>query len=406
MSKSQEVDKILESVERSAQAPAVFHDREHNASIKFHIQKNMSQEMIDWIKDCIVKNGGEVISQVPLKGYVLIDPASAKGQRLAAKWVTGDKPGRHVVGYTWVPASVANGSLLPIQDFEKITPIFIRDDAPVAFHVSTAFEPPVLQDLRVKIATYGGKVLEQHPKSGVIVADINKPAYRRLVKKYEHSDDVWIESPEWLQTCIANQKYEHVLPVRKNVGGRKPGSTRTEYTAEDDAFLVAYIGKRIPYPTMAGRTGNELFKQLCERTDLYPWASRHSWNSWRNRYKTNRARFDSEIAEWVETHPQPLNGKGQYVINHSRKEPMPGSGADDEEDEDGDDDIIVEADASPSMISNRPKRKGVGRRPYNSDSEEDVKPPKRPRPIDPNEPEGAGGSSNVEELMTMHLQNP
>jgi hypothetical protein len=44
----------------------------------------------------------------------------------------------------------------------------------------------------------------------------------------------------------------------------------------------------------------------------YSWVSRHTWQSWRERYKKNSARLDPKIAEIVERN-KPLPGdKGQY----------------------------------------------------------------------------------------------
>lgn len=45
--------------------------------------------------------------------------------------------------------------------------------------------------------------------------------------------------------------------------------------------------------------GNKLYQKLSENEEgLWPWASRHSWNSWRQRYKENEVFFDKKIKKY------------------------------------------------------------------------------------------------------------
>jgi hypothetical protein len=87
-----------------------------------------------------------------------------------------------------------------------------------------------------------------------------------------------------------------------------------QFTTEDEEHLCNWIATKIPYKETGGRTGNRLYQQLCElSTDPeYAWASRHTWQSWRERYKKNSARLDGLIAAVVDQ-KKPLPGeKGQY----------------------------------------------------------------------------------------------
>ncbi|KAH6899254.1 hypothetical protein BKA70DRAFT_1527711, partial [Coprinopsis sp. MPI-PUGE-AT-0042] len=71
-------------------------------------------------------------------------------------------------------------------------------------------------------------------------------------------------------------------------------SGRTEFTRQDDHFLVQYIAKYRPTPE--GRLGNTLYKTLCEDVDrAWKWSKRHPWQSWRNRYQKNQSEFDAKI---------------------------------------------------------------------------------------------------------------
>jgi hypothetical protein len=84
-------------------------------------------------------------------------------------------------------------------------------------------------------------------------------------------------------------------------------------------------------PDLRLSTGNRLYQQLCDLVCLlssvqtgtslkfckhaepeYAWVARHTWQSWRERYKKNAARLDILIEQLVERN-QPLQGEnGQY----------------------------------------------------------------------------------------------
>lgn len=105
---------------------------------------------------------------------------------------------------------------------------------------------------------------------------------------------------------------------------------RTQFTEEDEEHLCSWIATKIPYKETGGRTGNRLYQQLCDLVCFfvyflrivvtllqsadpeYAWASRHTWQSWRERYKKNATRLDALIALIVEE-KKPVQGeKGQY----------------------------------------------------------------------------------------------
>jgi hypothetical protein len=97
------------------------------------------------------------------------------------------------------------------------------------------------------------------------------------------------------------------------------------FTRADDEHLCQWIAEHIPHKTASGRqgnqigrTGNKTYQQLMEmvcsvaplfqfahsRThqeheDGYEWVTRHTWQSWRERYKNNAERLDRRIAEHV-----------------------------------------------------------------------------------------------------------
>ena len=44
---------------------------------------------------------------------------------------------------------------------------------------------------------------------------------------------------------------------------------RTEFSPQDDNLLAGYIARRLPDPSMRGRTGNKLYHELCTRVGLF-----------------------------------------------------------------------------------------------------------------------------------------
>jgi hypothetical protein len=108
---------------------------------------------------------------------------------------------------------------------------------------------------------------------------------------------------------------------------------RTQFTEEDEEHLCNWIAAKIPYKETGGRTGNRLYQQLCDmvrpfvycvstfpsylrRTQAsdpeFAWVTRHTWQSWRERYKKNSQRLDAMIQAIVEQKKPTLGEKGQY----------------------------------------------------------------------------------------------
>jgi len=174
----------------------------------------------------------------------------------------------------------------------------------------------VASDLAIEIEKAGGVTETTEEKARVIVVPNQTPReavlFKELTHRFAHSGNTYVEGLEWVRDCLKKKKYEHSIPEPRNMGGAKPGAKRVEYTMEDDLHLVQYIGKRIPDAAKGGRTGNTLYIELCQRIDDYPWAARHSWQSWRNRYRSRQLIFDMDINKWLRLNPQPQGGKGQF----------------------------------------------------------------------------------------------
>ncbi|KAI0373103.1 hypothetical protein BV20DRAFT_962879 [Pilatotrama ljubarskyi] len=88
---------------------------------------------------------------------------------------------------------------------------------------------------------------------------------------------------------------------------------RKEYTDKDEDFLAHYIAKY--NPQVEGRQGNLLYQRLCENAEgKWPWARHHSWQSWREHYKNNRARLDKKINKYIKKYHQNQQPSAQSAV--------------------------------------------------------------------------------------------
>ncbi|KAG8898276.1 hypothetical protein FRB99_007559 [Tulasnella sp. 403] len=254
---------------------------------------------------------------------MLVNPNTSKGRKAIQKWSDPERPDRHIVCYTFVTASLAYGDLMTLEDMRKALPIFIHDELPLNVYLHRGLGHHRKQVLLKALTLAGAVIVDRSTLAKVIIADPTQPSYENLVARYAHNNDIHVETPEWVWACIERKTYDHDPAVARVVGGRKPNTNRVEFTEEDDQHLAEYIGMRLPRPDMPGRTGNNLYRELCDREDIYPWATRHSWQSWRNRYKTRRIQIDALVTQFLAAHPQPTNGKGQYNIARTQSEVNP-----------------------------------------------------------------------------------
>ena len=131
--------------------------------------------------------------------------------------------------------------------------------------------------------------------------------------------------------------------------------SRTEFTKDDDEHLCQYLAEVLPDKGEGGRAGHFIYADLIRRvgifhsefSDIHPlqadefgqykWADRHPEGGWRERYRKNRVRMDTRIAQIVENNPPPPDGKGRYMYRRYGK-------IDEDDELNADDDGLVELD--------------------------------------------------------------
>ncbi|TCD66382.1 hypothetical protein EIP91_001431 [Steccherinum ochraceum] len=284
----------------------IFQD-ENGLAIKFFIQKDLPEEIQAEVCETIASLGGRVESKVPRAGYVLIQPGTTEEERLRLCWATQDRPDRYFVPYTYVDACKISGMLLK--------QIFIEDGLPIRMHIDSSIaNVNARATLSARIMHSGGDPTASAQSARVILADPNTEVFQHLVKTFQGETNKYVESYLWIKKCIERGSVTYTPVVYKNPGGRRPGEERTQFTEQDEEHLCQWIAAKIPYKETGGRTGNRLYQQLVELRNEpeFTWVSRHTWQSWRERYKKNATRLDVRIAQVVEEKKPAMGEKGQY----------------------------------------------------------------------------------------------
>ncbi|KAH0838438.1 hypothetical protein J3R83DRAFT_6749 [Lanmaoa asiatica] len=284
----------------------IFQD-ESGLAVKFFIQKDIPQEIQAELCETITSLGGRVESKVPRQGYVLTQPGTPEEERLRLCWISPDRPERHFVPYTYIDACKIAGMLLK--------QIFVEKGVPIKMHIHPSIaNVNARAALSQRIMHSGGDPTASPQSARVILADPNTEVFQHLVKSYQGVPDKYIESYLWVKKCVEKGALVYTPLVYKNPGGRRPGEERTQFTEEDEERLCQWIATKIPYKETGGRTGNRLYQQLCEMAvdPEYAWVTRHTWQSWRERYKKNSVRLDNMITAIVDQKKPAHGEKGQY----------------------------------------------------------------------------------------------
>ncbi|KIY72777.1 hypothetical protein CYLTODRAFT_6905 [Cylindrobasidium torrendii FP15055 ss-10] len=304
----------------------IFYDGD--TQIKFFIQRDVPQDVMQELTKIIQEQGGRIEEKVPRQGYVLIAPGTAEAHRLRSCWFSPDRPGRFFVPYTFVEACKNAGA--------HLKQIFTEGGMPIPIHIHSSFcNPNARASLSDRIIHSGGDPNAPLTSARVILADPNTPIFQTLIKSNENKPGVFVESYMWVKKCIESGVVAYTPVVFKNPGGRRKGEERTQFSDDDDRLLCQWIAQKIPFKETGGRTGNKLYQQLIDLGDEdgYNWVRRHTWQSWRERYKKNAERLDVTIAAIVAELKLEPGEKGQYGYVREKHPKKRKPGVKDEQDE-------------------------------------------------------------------------
>ncbi|KAK7058823.1 hypothetical protein VNI00_001447 [Paramarasmius palmivorus] len=296
----------------------LFQDAAGN-SVKFHIQGAIPPDVQAQLRQSIMALGGQIETAVPDQGIVLVEPEATEQERLVIHQTRPDLR-LHVVPYTYIDACRMAGVI-----FKRI---FVETEAelPMPMHIHDSIaNPKFREELSERILFCGGNPYVPMENARVIIADPQTHVFTQLIKMSHHTPNKYVESLDWIKRCIERSEVHFTPHVYKNPGGRRAGEERTQFTDDDEHRLCEWIALKIPYKTTGGRTGNKLYIQLCEMVDTpgYEWVRRHTWQSWRERYKKNAERLDRMIDSIVtQTKPNP-GDKGQYGYVRQEEDDKP-----------------------------------------------------------------------------------
>ncbi|CAE6423446.1 unnamed protein product [Rhizoctonia solani] len=244
--------------------------------------------------------------------YALINPDSPQVPQYA-KYVSSLPESERgiVVPYSFVRASITTREIVLPVEFQSGHPNGYEEStpwAPLAFTRGLRRQDPTVGREKTSSSVDDGPTVEDDGWGGLepvtvhLHSTIGRDERRRLALKIAMSIRFAQKAP---------------------MSGRKPGTDRNDFTTEDDNNLARFIAKRIPDKLEGGRTGNNLYKDLCERTDIYPWAAGHTWQSWRNRYRKKQDYFDPIIDKYSQTRQSDGDRKGEFQYSRGKKRQAP-----------------------------------------------------------------------------------
>ncbi|KAL4065066.1 hypothetical protein J3A83DRAFT_4065337, partial [Scleroderma citrinum] len=200
--------------------------------------------------------------------------------------------------------------------------LFVKDGRPVRFLFHSSVRegikkitrdiqasPPSSRAKPLMIMTYiqthGGEVVEDEEDTDVVLVDEESDI--ELIRRRYYSNPelfrlrIFVEPRGFVRRCIRSGVYEHRgLKRMEGMPGKRNGyvrAPRTPFTLEDDKHLAHYMATIFPDAEAGGRMGNLHYRNLEHLFPEFEWVSRHTWHSWRERYKKNAKWFDREIAE-------------------------------------------------------------------------------------------------------------
>ncbi|CAE6467819.1 unnamed protein product [Rhizoctonia solani] len=274
--------------------------------IKFYINGDVEWDVSLDLQERIRESGGEHVDKHPEEGYILVDPRTDSGEHEIASYSTHK---RRVVSFYFVEESIKRGKLVPLVELG----LFIKEGQPVKFHLHDSLPRDEVGRLKDDILLRGGNPDVEISEARVVIH--SKDFRDKLVVSRRWRQIELFETSDWLKSCITMKRFSvlgaggrlTVRPAPRRIPteqpGRKPGAPRTEFSEQDDRCLITWMAYKFG-KNQAGRQGNQPYKQLVQEADQLWWASRHTWHSWRERYKNKRAHFDPLIIQAVNEREQ------------------------------------------------------------------------------------------------------
>ncbi|EIW60963.1 uncharacterized protein TRAVEDRAFT_46200 [Trametes versicolor FP-101664 SS1] len=265
--------------------------------------------------------------------------------------------------------------------------LFTITGRPVYFYLYGTNEPTApgaltegqREHLKGLITKNGGFICKSEADADTII--VNPVQVKALKDKYDFEHNIYVEPPSFVELCIHRGVYTHDRVLKKPLGGRPPKGARTPFTDEDDQHLCEFLARRIPDKEAGGRNGRNTYIELVEKAQYaglgYEWAARHTWESWKERYKKRFEIMDPIIDEIVRQNPPPADGKGvrpyDRRVNGQGQFALLNKQALMEEEEEEDEDVF-EIETGPEHDAHEEAGESQQELPQEGDEEEDHRP--------------------------------
>ncbi|WVQ93651.1 hypothetical protein IAU59_000727 [Kwoniella sp. CBS 9459] len=296
-----------------------------------------SDSVIDLVKDKVTALGGTLTTQRDESTILLVNPSHpqhAKEKEQIA-YLTKNYPQvtqPEVYPYHWLACCFQAGRLLKLEELALVSPIFTypatsEDWRPLRVWVSVNLaredgeNPEQARDnCAAQLEAGGGLAVPKRALADVLVVDETSNFAKKVhAEKKAHGRD-WqrIVERDWVDGCLRSKTLawrtavapanaadedeqdsmaEDDMPIGKGKGlGRPTGKPRTEYTPEDDDFVTRWLAAHHPNGSWSSR---KTYLGLVEQSAKYPYAGRHTAQSWHERFKKNSVAFEKRIKRLI-----------------------------------------------------------------------------------------------------------
>ncbi|KAH7101614.1 hypothetical protein BKA62DRAFT_702623 [Auriculariales sp. MPI-PUGE-AT-0066] len=256
-------------------------------------------------RQVIEMNGGKILSPgfTPRTGIVLGDPQSNEYNTLFQARPPTDT--RLYAHYAWPITCVAAGCVLPVFEL----PLFLkRNGMPLKIHLHRKLQ--ARRELERTVQLHAGMTdVDLEDADVVIVSNTNQGLQNIKARAKATASPVWINKCILQRTCdfesIGLERKPRAVSPDQSLASREPSMApsdvrevkkryrrqRCEFTAYDDLNLVKFIANHMfEFPKLSG---NELYRYLVATGE--EWTTRHTYQSWRERYVRRKDQFDVAI---------------------------------------------------------------------------------------------------------------
>ncbi|OCF36295.1 hypothetical protein I316_02169 [Kwoniella heveanensis BCC8398] len=297
-----------------------------------------SSNVVGLLNEKITALGGTVVTQRDDCTILLVNPNHPKHTKekehiayLSKNYPQVTQP--EVYPYHWLACCAQAGRLLSLDELNIISPIFTypassEDWRPLRVWVSVNIareggeKPEEARDnVTAQLEAAGGLAVSKRALADVLVVDETSNFAKKVhAEKKAHGRD-WqrIVERDWVNGCLRSKTLawraavgsgdgtddaeqdsmaEDDTPIGNGKGlGRPTGKPRTEYTPQDDDFLCRYLAAHHRNGSWASR---KTYVSLVEQSAKYPYADRHTAQSWHERFKKNAAIFERRTKRFIE----------------------------------------------------------------------------------------------------------